>query len=50
MQIIRKASSTNSEAPSFVEKLIEVSKENEHFTIDNIKAETHTLLAGVSIL
>lgn len=46
-QIIKRSIEQGSGTDSFIDKLIEVSKENDDFTINDIKVEAQTFLIGV---
>lgn len=46
-QIIQRSLDAGLSGDTFIDKLIEVSRNNEKFTIDDIKVESHTLLLGV---
>lgn len=47
LQLIEKSIESGSCTDSFVDKLVTIRKQNEDFTIQEIKAELHTLLIGV---
>lgn len=47
-QIVRRKKLEGSATLTFIDRLIRISEENSDFTIDNIRAETQTLLAAAS--
>lgn len=50
MQIFASKLKGNSEDITFIDRMLKVSENNENFTYDDIKAETMTLLMGVTYI